>query len=173
MTLFKQQRAKGVAGGYPQVAIDPSGNAVAVWSQSNGIWSNRYTPSGGWETAEAIGGTGIRPQVAIDLSGYALAVWAGVLNIWSSRYTPSGGWELKVTDASNSTMTDVTASSNARIIIKDNTLLLIVPKSEFTAADPKFRLTAFRHTGDYGIPSPHDWDGSIWPAVADGLESSP
>ena len=43
----------------PQVAIDPGGNAVAVWEQSDGtrtnIWSNRYTPRDGWSTAELLG----------------------------------------------------------------------------------------------------------------------
>ena len=42
----------------PQVAMDPNGNAVAVWRQSDGtrtnIWANRFTPSAGWGVAEQI-----------------------------------------------------------------------------------------------------------------------
>jgi len=78
--------------GGPQIAIDPSGNALAVWA---GIWSNRYTPSNGWGTAEELSDGGVSPQVAIDPSGNALAVWAqwdGALSHWSNRYTPSNGW---------------------------------------------------------------------------------
>jgi hypothetical protein len=42
----------------PQIAMNGSGNAVAVWQQSDGtslkIWANRYTLSGGWGTAALI-----------------------------------------------------------------------------------------------------------------------
>ena len=44
--------------GFPQVSVDYSGNAVAVWVQSDGIhsnmWSNRYTSGVGWGNAELI-----------------------------------------------------------------------------------------------------------------------
>jgi hypothetical protein len=66
-----------------RLAIDPNGNALAVWQQSDGvrynIWSNRYTPSGGWGMAERIEGDNAGdaggPEVALDASGNALAVW--------------------------------------------------------------------------------------------------
>ena len=95
----------------PQVAMDPDGNAVAVWQQRDGfgvygIGSNRYTPSGGWvptaarfiERADINNGDAISPQVAMDGSGNAVAVWQqrdgfGVYGIGSNRYTPSGGWD--------------------------------------------------------------------------------
>jgi hypothetical protein len=88
----------------PHIATDGSGNAVAVWTQSNGtwynIWANRFTPSGGWGTATLIefnnAGNADTPQVAMDLSGNAIAVWQQSdgtrYNIWANRYTPSGGW---------------------------------------------------------------------------------
>ena len=88
--------------GTPQVAMDPSGNAVAVWTQcttlndpsSNSIVSNRYdAQSGGWGAAELIetgGGEAGHPQVAMDPSGNAVAVWEqldGVtVSIASNRY---------------------------------------------------------------------------------------
>jgi hypothetical protein len=88
----------------PQVAVDASGNAVAVWSQDDGsrnnIWSNRYSTSTGWGTAtlietDNVGGAG-HPQVAINASGNAVAVWSqsdGTRNnIWSNRYTTGTGW---------------------------------------------------------------------------------
>ena len=63
--------------------MDPSGNAVAVWEQFDGVTvsvaSNRYdAQSGSWGTAELIetgGGESAAPQVAIDGSGNAVAVW--------------------------------------------------------------------------------------------------
>jgi hypothetical protein len=98
-----------------QVAMDPNGNAVSVWSQSDGtrtnIWANRYTPAGGWGTAELIetdnSGYASGPHVAMDPDGNAVAVWAQSdgtrTNIWTNRYTPAGGWGtaefLEVDDA--------------------------------------------------------------------------
>ncbi len=91
----------------PNVAVDGSGNALAVWSQSDGtrynVWSNRYTAGSGWGTAELIetdnAGDAARisaPQIAFDGSGNALAVWEQTdgtrTNIWSNRYTAGGGW---------------------------------------------------------------------------------
>jgi predicted RNase H-like nuclease (RuvC/YqgF family) len=86
------------------VAIDSSGNAVAVWTQSNGttnnIWSNRYTATTGlWGTAVLIEtdntGGAYNPQVAMNASGNAVAVWnqsdGTINNIWSNRYIASTG----------------------------------------------------------------------------------
>ena len=90
---------------HPQVAVDPNGNATAVWSQSDGtlynIWANRYTPVSGWGTAGLIetenSGDASEPQVAIDANGNAIALWHqwdGIrYNIWANRYTPAGGWD--------------------------------------------------------------------------------
>lgn len=42
----------------PQVSVDASGNAVAVWTQfdgtNNNIWANRYVVGTGWGTAQLI-----------------------------------------------------------------------------------------------------------------------
>ncbi|PKM43685.1 MAG: hypothetical protein CVV05_12515 [Gammaproteobacteria bacterium HGW-Gammaproteobacteria-1] len=86
------------------IAMDGSGNALAVWSQSDGtrqnIWSNRYTAGSGWGTAVLIetgdAGNAFNPEIAMDASGNALAVWNqfdGIRdNIWSNRYTVGSGW---------------------------------------------------------------------------------
>ena len=47
-------------------------------------------------------------------------------------------------------------------------MILVVPASEFTGEFPMFRVTNFRHIGDWGMPS-GNWDGCVYPAVADGL----
>ena len=86
-------------------------------------------------------------------------------------YDPAKGWTLQVTDASGGTTKPL--ASAARVIIKDNAMVLVVPAAEFKVAKPKFRLTAFRHGGDYGMKAPYDWDGSLLPAVADGLQAMP
>jgi hypothetical protein len=87
----------------PQVAVDGSGNAVAVWYQldgtGNNIWANRFVPATGWGTATLIetdAGTAVNPQVAIDGNGNAVAVWPqGTVtrhNIWANRFVPATGW---------------------------------------------------------------------------------
>ena len=97
--------------GAPQIAVDASGNAIAVWYQSDGtrdnIYANRYTAGTGWSTAVLIEtddtGPADSPQIAIDGSGNAIAVWEqdgdpspGVNevrnDIWANRYTAGSGW---------------------------------------------------------------------------------
>ncbi|MFQ6012673.1 MAG: PKD domain-containing protein [Thermoplasmata archaeon] len=97
----------------PQVAVDPQGNAVAVWAQSDGTrfntWANRFVPGMGWGTAELIetddAGTAFGAQVAVDPQGNAIAVWeqddGTRFNIWANRFVPGVGWgtaELIETD---------------------------------------------------------------------------
>ena len=89
----------------PQIAFDASGNAIAVWQQSDGtrfnIWANRFTPAAGWGAASLIEtdnlGGAFNPQIALDGSGNALAVWQQLdgrnNNIWANRFTPAGGWD--------------------------------------------------------------------------------
>ncbi len=89
----------------PQLAMDPSGNAIAVWSQSDGtrshLWANRYVAGIGWGTAQlietdnaGIGGAG-SAQIAMDSSGNAITVWyhGGTRrDIWANRYVAGTGW---------------------------------------------------------------------------------
>ena len=82
----------------PQVAVDPLGNALAVWVQSDGtrdnIWANRFSTATGWGTARLIATDDAEgassPRVAIDSSGNALAVWQQYdgtrTNIWANRF---------------------------------------------------------------------------------------
>jgi hypothetical protein len=95
------------------VAVAATGNAIAVWSQFErevsstvdffGIWANRYTPSGGWGTAESIEdnlGNAGSPEVAMNAEGIAMVVWhqypdgAGYQNIWGRKYDPTEGWDI-------------------------------------------------------------------------------
>jgi len=115
----------------PQIAIDTSGNALAVWRQSDGtrdnIWANRYTNGSGWGTATLIetdnAGNAYYPQIAFDASGNALAVWeqrnATRTNIWSNRYTNGAGWGtaalIEIDDAGDASRPQIAldASGNA------------------------------------------------------------
>ena len=97
----------------PQLAVDGSGNAIAVWSQydenyiSNSIWSNRYDAGGGsWSTAvllESYTGNAYNPQIAMDSSGNAIAVWGQYSSIYSNRYdASSGNWSMAAVIENNS-----------------------------------------------------------------------
>ena len=87
-----------IDGEEPDVAMDPAGNAVAVWNQLEGLWSNRYTPAGGWGTVERIGRLGDSlpgATVAMDANGNAVGIGIEVFiltNVWANRYTPGDGW---------------------------------------------------------------------------------
>ena len=69
----------GPAGG-PQIIMDGNGNAIAVWSQTDGtrctnpcynILANRYTAGSGWGVATLIetdnGGPALYPQIMLDM----------------------------------------------------------------------------------------------------------
>ena len=95
---------------FPQIAFDSSGNAIAVWHQSDGtrqnIWANRFDGTS-WGTAEQIEPDVIgsyNPQIAFDSSGNAIAVWrqhdGTRTNIAANRFdgTSWGTAELIETD---------------------------------------------------------------------------
>jgi hypothetical protein len=86
----------------PRVAIDPNGNAVAVWHQTDGtrynIWASRYVD--GWGGAVQIeadnAGNAQYAQVGMDAAGDAIAVWqqhdGTRFNIVANRLPHDGDW---------------------------------------------------------------------------------
>lgn len=97
--------------GNPQIAIDGSGNAIAVWWQSDtklglaSMVANRYVVGSGWGAAAVIetdsAGHVSAPQIAVDANGNAVAVWAlatqsgpytYTYNVWANHYAVGTGW---------------------------------------------------------------------------------
>ncbi len=87
----------------PQVAMDPTGNAMVVWSEYDDVnwtaWTARYTVGTGWGTPELIGRAGFlsgRPQIAVDPRGNAIAVWQSSdpnpANLMARRFVVGSGW---------------------------------------------------------------------------------
>ncbi len=80
------QLATTIAPNDPQVAIDPAGNATAVWAFFDGsvfIIQGAKLPFGAttWIPTNNLTSTGLttsRPQIAVDASGNAVAVWERV-----------------------------------------------------------------------------------------------
>jgi hypothetical protein len=73
----------GQDGFEPDVAVDPSGNVVAVWTRSDGsffrIQSSNRTANGSWAPAVTLsdpGQSASNPDVAIDNSGNAMVAWS-------------------------------------------------------------------------------------------------
>jgi hypothetical protein len=86
----------------PRVVFDSSGNAMAVWPQSNGarrdLVASRFLPATGWSAPQLIeqsdAGDAVSPDIAVDANGNVTAVWRQYdgtrYNAWSSRFTTSG-----------------------------------------------------------------------------------
>jgi hypothetical protein len=85
----------------PQVAFDPSNNAIAVWTQFDGAHGRvhaAFRPAGGSFggdlTISPAGGTATAPQIAIDSAGKAVATWyrfEGTTDRIQAAVRPAGG----------------------------------------------------------------------------------
>jgi hypothetical protein len=88
-----------------QVAVDPAGNALAVWIEvdvTKEIWANRFTVGTGWGTAQRLAVATASTeglQVAMDRAGNAVAVWMQYVpgvndstEIMALRYVAGAGW---------------------------------------------------------------------------------
>ncbi len=85
----------------PQVALDTSGNAIAVWTQYDGAHGRTHAafkPAGGAfggdQTISPGGRDAIAPQISIDAAGKAIAVWyafEGTTDRVQAAVRPAGG----------------------------------------------------------------------------------
>jgi hypothetical protein len=89
----------------PELAINKSGTAMAVWYEDNNgtynAYARRYIPGTGWDAVQSIEtGTSnaYAVRVAIDDSGSALALWRQP-DLYYSRYVPGTGWSTAQTIA--------------------------------------------------------------------------
>lgn len=83
----------------PQIDMDGSGNAIAVWGQG-AIFYNKYVSGTGWGSAVTVepsnpqGGNAVFPQVSVNSGGSALVVWqrdggfgsGTVFSVWANSY---------------------------------------------------------------------------------------
>ena len=103
----------------PRIVADEDGNALAVWTYSDGnvsIYSNRYSAIDGWNMEEPIesgDGPAYGPEIAMDSQGNAVAIWSqddgdGVFSIYANRYVVGQGWqtEQKIESGSGTTRHD-------------------------------------------------------------------
>ena len=97
--------------GFPSIAMSAAGDAGVIWTNTftipvkTSVWANRFTPGGGWETAQQVdigaGDNGIAsgsPGIAINDSGNIVAAWRqsdntiATYSTWSRSYVPGSGW---------------------------------------------------------------------------------
>lgn len=144
--------------GPPHIAADASGNALAVWHQSDGIrlniWAARYDVSSGWGTPELIETTdpGARsPRVAMSANGDALVVWEqwdgmSAFNIVANRYTAGVGW-----GAPSVINTEVGDALNARLATGANGTTIVVWE-QFAGVQPSIWARQHHPTSGWGDP---------------------
>lgn len=130
-----------VAGGSPKIAVDSSGNVMAVWAQTekrtnadgtnsyiNNIYANRYVMGKGWGTATVIDQSDYpadNPQIGVDSSGNFIAVWHQAWNtvngtnygIYASRYSVANGWQKPTTLFADTNRTDISANGDIQLAV--------------------------------------------------------
>jgi hypothetical protein len=85
----------------PNVAVNSSGAAMAVWYQDDGgtynAYASRFSPGTDWEAAQLIesgSSNAYFVRVAIDDAGAAIAVWRQP-DIYFNRYVHGTGWSTE------------------------------------------------------------------------------
>lgn len=87
----------------PQLGVDPSGDAIAVWTDASGSTAAAIRPAaaGAWQPSVVLSGGGTSdPRLAVDAAGGAVATWnirqGERAEVQSSDL--SGGWELTLSN---------------------------------------------------------------------------
>ncbi len=93
--------------------------------------------------------------------------FAGAERFYSADYDPATGWSLRTGAADASGTHDV--ASSARVLIRNDALVLLVPAAELSGPNPAFRVSTFRHEGDLGVGANNVWSGDVQPAVDEGF----
>ncbi len=97
----------------PRIAMDGSGNVVAVWVENNLVKSNSKLLSGSWGAVATLSNTGgSSPRVVIDANGNATAVWLENGVVKAASKTLIGSWGL-TTSLSNTNAASPTIAVDA------------------------------------------------------------
>lgn len=90
---------------YPRVAVDPAGNALAVWHEAPDggrfeVWAAWFAAGSGWGPAQRLQSPTAwgadAPGVAVDARGNGIVAWrrgdGDRRIVWAARFQPTGGW---------------------------------------------------------------------------------
>lgn len=108
----------------PVVSIDPAGNAISIWKQTNGsvfsIWASRFTAGSGWGTATLIevgASAAFSPALAMDGSGNAFAIWLQNATLLVNRFEPGAGWKgTAVLSAGSATIPNIAMNADGKAV---------------------------------------------------------
>lgn len=156
-----------------KIAIDPSGNAVAVWAarppEAEGnenvfkaLWSASRSPGGAWSRPEEISvASGVNEfDVVIDANGTATAIWHSLLEgdddppgsfVRAASHPLDGEWSDPV---------ELSAPSNG-----GNPEIAVNPAGDLTAA----WIEAVPDTSNFVVRSKSRPAGGAWSATADDV----
>jgi hypothetical protein len=139
----------------PQVAVDPSGTVIAVWTRSDGsnlrIQSANRTPSGPWSAPVDLSDPGFpasSPKIAVDPSGNALAVWTrfdGTNGRIQTSFRPAGG-----SFAGPVTISDSGGDATEPSVSMDSSGKAVIAWSRFDGANNRVQATT-RTSGAGGV----------------------
>ncbi len=80
----------------PRVAIDASGNAIAVWLRAGRVYANHFSSASGWGSPLQVGldaDAGASPRIGIDADGNATVVWFQSGGLYATHYSAELGWQ--------------------------------------------------------------------------------
>lgn len=151
----------------PQVAMDSTGNAVAIWTQGaavgNHMWANTYdAATETWGTAvqiETNASSSTRPQLSMNATGQAVCVWEeDYTNLWANRYDPvtkTWGTEVEIDDISDPALQPqvaVDGSGNAVVVfIQSVGGSYNIMANNYNAATHTWGTSVLIETEDLGI----------------------
>jgi hypothetical protein len=78
--------------GSAQLAMDGSGNALALHESADQLVVAAFEPSTGWDSSTALADAGSSPHVAMSESGAAIVVWSDGTDIRARLRSPLGIW---------------------------------------------------------------------------------
>ena len=164
----------------PEVAIDPEGNAVSVWTTSiatNNVIRSAFRPSGGaWQPPVNLAEShnARQPQVAVDPQGDALAIWESIYSSVEAAVRPVGSvWQTPVDleeAGQGGVEPDVALDSHGNAVAVwerfDDSRNEIVQAAGYDAAGPQLEGLSIPSVGTVGVPvafavSPLD----VWSAL--------
>lgn len=87
----------------PRVAMDASGNAIAVWHQGDSLHYNVFSATSGWGSAVEVDANAVssifpaRIRLVMTATGRAVVIWnSGLFGVKSMQYTPGAGFSAPV-----------------------------------------------------------------------------
>lgn len=133
------------SGESPQIAINSSGNAMVVWSESNdsyttNIYTKKYNPESGWDsTAVNLNNDQSQPaggaKVGLDTAGNAIVAWGesvaapAYYNVFAKKYSVDNSWESTVNlnndqfQLAQTILLAMNATGNAMVVWPEGTFL--------------------------------------------------